>query len=118
MPAGDIRQDLAAFDGTFRLPAARIQVVTTLAGAGSPWKAAEEEVQDTEIVHTVAPAAALRVVLLPSNALASTANATAERRAARGDAGQQALQLPDGPGPPVSDLLRGVRSRWPSSSAG
>ena len=61
----------------FRLPAARIQVVTTLAGAGSPWKAADEEVQDTEIVHTVAPAAALRVVLLPSNALDSAANATA-----------------------------------------
>ena len=61
----------------FRLPTARIQVVTTLAGAGSPWKAADEEVQDTEIVHTVAPAAALRVVLLPSNAPNSAANATA-----------------------------------------
>ena len=77
-PASDIRQDLAAFDGMFRLPAARIQVVTTLAGAGSPWKAADEEVQDTEIVHTVAPAAALRVVLLPANALDSAANATAD----------------------------------------
>ena len=75
--ASDIRQDLAAFDGMFRLPTARIQVVTTLAGAGSPWKAADEEVQDTEIVHTVAPAAALRVVLLPSNAPNSAANATA-----------------------------------------
>ena len=77
-PASDIRQDLTAFDGMFRLPAARIQVVTTLAGAGSPWQAADEEVQDTEIVHTVAPAAALRVVLLPSNARDSAANATAE----------------------------------------
>jgi len=76
--ASDIRQDLAAFDGMFRLPAARIQVVTTLAGAGSPWQAADEEVQDTEIVHTVAPAAALRVVLLPANALDSAANATAD----------------------------------------
>ena len=76
--ASDIRQDLAAFDGMFRLPTARIQVVTTLAGAGSPWKAADEEVQDTEIVHTVAPAAALRVVLLPSNALDSAATATAD----------------------------------------
>ena len=75
--ASDIRQDLAAFDGMFRLPTARIQVVTALAGAGSPWKAADEEVQDTEIVHTVAPAAALRVVLLPSNAPNSAANATA-----------------------------------------
>ena len=77
-PASDIRQDLAAFDGMFRLPTARIQVVTTLAGAGSPWQAADEEVQDTEIVHTVAPAAALRVVLLPSNVPDSAANATAD----------------------------------------
>jgi len=77
-PASDIRQDLTAFDGMFRLPAARIQVVTTLAGAGSPWQAANEEVQDTEIVHAVAPAAALRVVLLPSNALDSAAAATAD----------------------------------------
>jgi subtilase family serine protease len=76
-PASDIRQDLAAFDGMFRLPAARIQVVTTLAGAGSPWQAADEEVQDTEIVHTVAPAAALRVVLLPANVPDSAAHATA-----------------------------------------
>ena len=76
-PASDIRQDLAAFDGMFRLPAARIQVVTTPGGAGSPWKAADEEAQDTEIVHTVAPAAALRVVLLPASAMGSAANATA-----------------------------------------
>ena len=75
--ASDIRQDLAAFDNMFRLPAARVQVVTTLAGAGSPWQAAGEEVQDTEIVHTVAPAAALRVVLLPANVPDSAAKATA-----------------------------------------
>ena len=73
----DIRQDLAAFDSEFRLPAARVQVVTSLAGAASPWQAADQEVQDVEIVHVVAPAATLRVVLLPSNALASAANATA-----------------------------------------
>ena len=72
-PAGPddtgIRQDLAAFDRMFRLPAARIQIVTTLAGAASPWQASVEEVKDLEIVHTVAPAATLRVVLLPANVL-------------------------------------------------
>ena len=76
--ASDIRQDLAAFDGMFRLPAARVQVVTTLAGAGSSWQAADEEVQDAEIVHTVAPSAGLRVVLLPSNVPDSAAHATAD----------------------------------------
>ncbi len=60
----DIRQDLTVFDSMFGLPAARIQVVTTLAGSGPSWQAGEE-VQDTEMVHAVAPGATLRVVLLP-----------------------------------------------------
>jgi subtilase family serine protease len=76
--ATDIRQDLAAFDSEFRLPAAQIQVVTSLAGAASPWQATEEEVQDVETVHAVAPAATLRVVLLPSSVLDSAATATAD----------------------------------------
>jgi subtilase family serine protease len=76
-PATNIRQGLAAFDSEFRLPAARIQVVTSLAGAATPWQATEEEIQDFEIVHAVAPAAILRVVLLPSNVLDSAVNATA-----------------------------------------
>jgi subtilase family serine protease len=80
--ATDIRQDLAAFDRMFRLPAARIQVVTTLAGAASPWPGFGEEVQDLEVVHTVAPAATLRVVLLPANVLDSAATATADMIAA------------------------------------
>ncbi|MGH3190987.1 MAG: S53 family peptidase [Streptosporangiaceae bacterium] len=74
----DIRQDLTAFDSMFGLPAARIQVVTTLAGPGSPWQAGEEEVQDTEMVHAAAPAATLRVVLLPSNVLQNAATAAAD----------------------------------------
>jgi subtilase family serine protease len=76
--ATDIRQDLAAFDSMFRLPAARIQVVTTLAGAATPWAASGEEVGDFEKLHTVAPAAALRVVLMPSSVLDSAASATAD----------------------------------------
>ena len=74
----DIRKDLAAFDRMFRLPAARIQTVTTLAGAASPWQATGEEVFDLEVVHTVAPAATLRLVLLPANVLDSAATATAD----------------------------------------
>lgn len=78
----DIRQDMAAFDRMFRLPAARIKVVSTLAGSASPWQASAEEVQDLQVVHTVAPAATLRVVLLPANVLDSAANATADMIAA------------------------------------
>jgi hypothetical protein len=74
----DIRKDMAAFDHMFRLPAARIQVVTTLADSASPWQASAEEVQDLQVVHTVAPAATLRVVLLPASVLGSAANATTD----------------------------------------
>jgi len=70
--ASDIRQDLARFDGMFGLPAARLQVVNTLAHAASPWQASPEEVEDTEIVHAVAPGAAIREVLIPSSDTAST----------------------------------------------
>jgi subtilase family serine protease len=61
----DIRQDLADFDRRFGLPPARIQVTTTLAGSSaSPWLASEEEVEDTELVHAVAPDAAIRELLV------------------------------------------------------
>ncbi|HEY6399369.1 MAG TPA: hypothetical protein VIX82_18135, partial [Solirubrobacteraceae bacterium] len=74
----DIRRDLESFDKTFRLPAPRIEVVTSLAGSGSPWQATDEEVGDTEFVHAIAPAATLRVVLFPSNWAATPAQATAD----------------------------------------
>jgi subtilase family serine protease len=67
----DIRQDLARFDSAFGLPAARLQVVNTLAHVASPWLAAAEEVGDTEIVHALAPDAAIREVLIPSPYTAS-----------------------------------------------
>jgi subtilase family serine protease len=71
----DVRQDLARFDSVFGLPAARLQVVNTLAHAASPWLAAgpvgTEEVMDTEIVHALAPDAAIREVLIPSSDTAS-----------------------------------------------
>jgi subtilase family serine protease len=78
----DIRQDLRLFDGRFGLPAARLKVDAKLAGQASPWLAKEEEVQDAEIVHAIAPDATILVVLLPSTALASTATATADLTAA------------------------------------
>jgi subtilase family serine protease len=73
----DIRKDLAAFDKRFGLSAAKLKVTTTLAGAGAPNVAGTEEVEDTEIVHTIAPGAALDVVLVPADAITSAANFTA-----------------------------------------
>jgi subtilase family serine protease len=61
----DIRQDLSDFDSRFGLPPAQIQVITTLAGSpASPWLASVEEVVDTEMVHAVAPDAAIRELLV------------------------------------------------------
>jgi subtilase family serine protease len=73
----DIRQDLAAFDSRFGLPPAKLKVTTTLAGSGAPYVAGTEEVEDTEIVHAIAPGATLDVVLVPDDATASMANITA-----------------------------------------
>jgi subtilase family serine protease len=73
----DIRQDLAAFDREFGLPAPKLKVTTTLAGAGAPYVAGTEEVEDTEIVHAIAPGATLDVVLVPDNASASAGDFTA-----------------------------------------
>jgi DNA-binding PadR family transcriptional regulator len=61
----DIRQDLADFDARFGLPAARIQVITTLAGSSaSKWLAGGEEVGDTEMVHAIAPDATIRELMV------------------------------------------------------
>jgi len=76
-PSTDIRQDLAGFDSTFGLPPAKLQVVNTIAGSTTPYLAGDEEVTDTEVVHAIAPAATLDVILMPAGAISSTANITA-----------------------------------------
>jgi subtilase family serine protease len=80
--SSDIRQDLALFDSTFGLPPAQLQIVNTLAHTASPWLAAGEEVEDTEIVHAVAPGAAIREVLIPSPDTASSGKVSAALLAA------------------------------------
>jgi subtilase family serine protease len=73
----DIRQDLARFDRVFGLPAARLQVINSLARSPSPWLATGEEVEDTEIVHAVAPGAAIREVLVSDAVADSPASGSA-----------------------------------------
>ena len=72
--ATDIRQDMARFDSLFGLPPARLRVVNSLAGAGSPWLAGGEEVEDAEMVHAVAPGAAISIVLVKRSAVNSPAD--------------------------------------------
>ena len=73
----DLRQDMAAYDAQFHLPAAQMRIVTTLAGARSPWLAFGEEVLDVELVHALAPDATLVILLLPATSLNNTQNAVA-----------------------------------------
>jgi subtilase family serine protease len=72
--ASDIRQDMARFDSLFGLPRAQLRVVNSLAGSASPWLAGGEEVEDAEMVHAVAPAAAITIVLVKQSAVNSPAD--------------------------------------------
>ena len=73
-PSMDIRHDLAAFDRRFGLAPAKLHVVNTIARSATPYLADEEEVEDTEMVHAIAPGATLDVVLVPPNATSSSAS--------------------------------------------
>jgi subtilase family serine protease len=70
----DIRQAMARFDSLFGLPGARLRVDNSLAGSASPWLASGEEVEDAEMVHAVAPAATITIVLAKRSAVNSPAD--------------------------------------------
>ena len=69
----NIGQDLAGFDKLFDLPAPRLQVTTTFAPGASRWLASGEEMLDAEMIHAVAPAAAIRVLLFNASAVSRPA---------------------------------------------
>lgn len=48
-------------------------MVNSIARSRTPYLAGTEEVEDTEIVHAIAPAATLDVILVPQTAVASPA---------------------------------------------
>jgi subtilase family serine protease len=73
----DLRQDMADFDKLFGLPAPHLRVVSTFPGPVSPWLAYGEEVLDAEMVHAVAPDAAVTVVLVKTSLLNDAAGAVA-----------------------------------------
>src|SRR6266849_4427933 len=78
----DLRQDFAAFDRLYRLPAPRLKVVSTFPGPAHPWLAFGEEVLDAEVVHAIAPRAALTIVLVKGTSLDSAGQAVAASVAA------------------------------------
>jgi subtilase family serine protease len=68
----DIWQDLAGFDQRFRLPAPRLQVTTRFAPGSPRGLSYYEETLDVEMVHAIAPAAAIDVVLFPQSTFVAT----------------------------------------------
>jgi subtilase family serine protease len=78
----DLRQDFAAYDRLFHLPAPRLKVVSTFPGPADPWLAFGEEVLDAEVVHAIAPRAALTIVLVKGTSLDSADQAVAASVAA------------------------------------
>jgi subtilase family serine protease len=73
----NMRQNMAAFDHLFGLPAAQLRVNTTLAGRVNPWYAFGEEVLDAEMVHAIAPGATIVIDLVKNSALNNVPNAVA-----------------------------------------
>jgi subtilase family serine protease len=71
----DLRQDFAAYDRLYHLPAPRLKVVSTFPGPVHPWLAFGEEVLDAEVVHAIAPRAALTIVLVKGTSLDSAGQA-------------------------------------------
>jgi subtilase family serine protease len=78
----DLRQDFVAFDRLFHLPAPRLRFVSTFAGPKEPWLAYGEEVLDAEVVHSIAPRAALTIVLVKTTSLDGADSAVAASVAA------------------------------------
>jgi subtilase family serine protease len=78
----DLRQDFAAYDHLFHLPTPHLKVVSTFPGPPRPWLAFGEEVLDAEVVHAIAPRAALTIVLVKGTSLDSPGQAVAASVAA------------------------------------
>jgi subtilase family serine protease len=78
----DLRLDFTAFDHLFHLPAPRLTVVSTFPRPAHPWLAFGEEVLDAEVVHAIAPRAALTILLVKGTSLDSSGQAVAASVAA------------------------------------
>jgi subtilase family serine protease len=67
----DIHQDLAGFDALFGLPAPRLEIDAKLAPGAVPALSYAEETLDVEMIHAIAPGAAIRVILFTPASLST-----------------------------------------------
>lgn len=75
LPESDLRKDLKRFDSLFDLPAVKLSFVNSLTHVASPWLANGEEALDAEMVHAIAPGAAIKVVLVKATSLNNASSA-------------------------------------------
>ena len=76
IPPSNIFQDVAAFDSYFHLPSLKLTVVRGTTPKDSADLAIGEEVEGVEMVHAVAPGAAIRVVLTGNRSYSAAAAIT------------------------------------------
>jgi subtilase family serine protease len=76
IPPSNIFQDVAVFDSYFHLPPVKLTVVRGTTPKDSEDLAIGEEVEDVEMVHAVAPGAAIRVVLTGPRSYSASAAIT------------------------------------------
>jgi subtilase family serine protease len=66
--SSSIREDMARFDSLFGLPDVNLHVDTAITGSSLAGNASDEEVEDVEVLHAIAPKAKIEVLLVPSSA--------------------------------------------------
>lgn len=78
----NIRQDMAAFDKRYHLPAVTLKLSRALGYTADPALTEGEEVQDAEMVHTIAPGATIAIMLVPQGVNGHTSHLAELLRAA------------------------------------
>jgi subtilase family serine protease len=92
----NIFQDLSAFDSYFHLPHVKLTVVRGTAPKALADLAIGEEVEDVEMVHAVAPGAAIRVVMTGPRTYSAGAALTALRDVVSASSGAAAVSMSGG----------------------
>ncbi len=90
-PITNIHQDLAAFDARYGLPAPRFGVIAPFDRGVNTSLATGEAVIDVEMVHAIAPRAAIRLVLIRPHGATFASQFAAFRRALRYGAARAAV---------------------------
>jgi subtilase family serine protease len=96
IPSSNIFRDISAFDSYFHLPPVKLSVVPGTAPRASRDLAMGEEVEDVEMVHAVAPGAAIRVILTGPRTYSASAAVSDLEDVASASSGADAVSMSGG----------------------